>query len=373
MTPTQLAEIILATPDLTDIHFEIDRPIKLRVRGKWIDRIEAETVKPTTSMDLDRIAAEVFGSNWIASAESTGASTRCFDIRRKANLRATLARTDAGKNHSIAIRCHPPEPFPLSGFAPSFITSGALDNTRGLLLITGRTGMGKTTLLASIAEHLNQTRPIHIVAIGTPLEFSCVGEQAIVTHRHIPRDAISMAAAVHQAMLQRPDAIVVDSIADRETVDACLLAVEVGHLVVASIPSSTTIGAIQRITSFFPPDELALRCRMLAEALIGVVALNLLPSTKEAGYVTASEILANHKKQASSLIEDPSRQSQLRDFMKRSDDRTTRTMNAHLTQLVREGLISEQDALRSSVDSSDLAQRLNAAPVNQNPARIPSL
>lgn len=359
MTPTQLAEIISATPDLTDIHFELDRPIKLRVRGQWTKQIAAEEGRRVTSNDLDRIAADVFGSNWVAAAEATGASTQCFNIWGKANLRVTLARTDAGKNHSIAIHCHPSTPFPLSQLAPAFITS-ALDHARGLLLITGRTGMGKTTMLASITEHLNKTRPIHIIAIGTPLEFSFIGEQAIVTHRHVPRDASSTAAAVHQAMLQRPDVIVVDSIADRETVDACLLAVEVGHLVVASIPSSTTIGAIQRITSFFPPDELALRCRMLAETLIGVVSLNLLPTTKETGYVIASEILANHKKQALALIEDPARQSQLRDFMKRSDDRTTRTMNAHLVELVREGAVSEQDAMRSSVDGPDLAQRLSA-------------
>ena len=162
MTPTQLAEIISATPDLTDIHFELDRPIKLRVRGQWTKQIAAEEGRRVTSNDLDRIAADVFGSNWVAAAEATGASTQCFNIWGKANLRVTLARTDAGKNHSIAIHCHPSTPFPLSQLAPAFITS-ALDHARGLLLITGRTGMGKTTMLASITEHLNKTRPIHII------------------------------------------------------------------------------------------------------------------------------------------------------------------------------------------------------------------
>ena len=164
---------------------------------------------------------------------------------------------------------------------------------RGLVLVTGTTGSGKSTTLASMLDYINQREAVNIITVEDPIEYLYRDEKAIISQREIGVDTLSYANALRAALRQDPDVLLVGEIRDLETMQIALTAADTGHMVFATIHTTNATETIQRVLSMYPPhqhDEIRL---LLAEVLAGIISLRLLPTADGQGRVPAAEVLVN--------------------------------------------------------------------------------
>ena len=164
---------------------------------------------------------------------------------------------------------------------------------RGLVLVTGTTGSGKSTTLASMLDYINQTEPVNIITVEDPIEYLYRDNMAIISQREIGVDTLSYANALRAALRQDPDVLLVGEIRDLETMQIALTAADTGHMVFATIHTTNATETIQRVLSMYPPhqhDEIRI---LLSEVLAGIISLRLLPTADGKGRVPAAEVLVN--------------------------------------------------------------------------------
>jgi twitching motility protein PilT len=165
------------------------------------------------------------------------------------------------------------------------------DLPKGLVLVTGPTGSGKTTTLASLIQHINLTRKEHIITIEDPIEYVYRGANCLINQREVSRHTESFANALRAALREDPDVILVGEMRDLQTISLALTAAETGHLVFATLHTSSAAKSIDRIVDSFPADQQNQIRMMLSESLAGVIAQTLLPRSDQAGMVPAVEVL----------------------------------------------------------------------------------
>ncbi|WP_412025882.1 type IV pilus twitching motility protein PilT [Burkholderia cepacia] len=338
----------------TDLHIEQDRPIMIKTPRGWVE-------VPGGPVLIDEMAPLLasIDEQWDARL-AQGALDRPFVLTR-CRLRCHVFRTSAGRKTVISIRRLPLEPLPLDKLGlPAYIRT-MLDSTKGIVLITGPTGSGKTTTIASLLDHLNRTRSCHIVTIEQPIEYGLASNQAIISQREVPTDTSSFSSGMREVMRQRPDVIMVGEIRDSETAEAVLQAGESGHLVFATMHTSSALNTLTRLLSFFPAEQRERYAASLAGSLIGVICQCLVPSEDGSQFVLASELLFNHNQQIRSLLVDPAKMGFLADFLRRKEDNMSRSLNDHLAQLVAKDAISVRDALRAAYQRLELHEQLQSS------------
>ena len=225
------------------------------------------------------------------------------------------------------------------------------DNSRGLILVTGVTGSGKSSTLASMVDYINTNRPEHIITIEDPIEFVHKDKKAIVSQRELGEDITSFAESLKMAMRQDPDVILIGELRDLETVSAALTAAQTGHLVFATLHTIDAIQTIARIIDLYPPHQQALIRIQLADSLRAVVSQRLLPSLK-GGRIPAIEILiatAHIKKQ----IEDNKSQG-ITEALAKGAFYGMQTFNQSLVKLYKEGLVAEEEVLNAASNPDDV-------------------
>jgi len=228
---------------------------------------------------------------------------------------------------------------------------------RGYVLITGATGMGKSTTLATLIETVNTNRKAKIVTVEDPIEFVFTHDKSIITQREIGTDTQSFPDALRAALRQDPDVIMVGEMRDLETVDTSLKAAETGHLVFSSIHTSDVGSTINRLVSFFPPEEqMNVRVR-LAENLKGVVSLRLLGTKKQTGRVPAVEIMQSTRS-IQECIKDPARTSEITEYIARSRSDLMQTFDQHLLDLVHANKVGVETALAAASNPTDFRTKL---------------
>jgi twitching motility protein PilT len=226
---------------------------------------------------------------------------------------------------------------------------------RGIILVSGATGSGKSTTLASIIEKINHSRPAHIITIEDPIEFIFKDRKATINQREIGIDTATFAAALRSALRQNPDVILVGELRDRETTETALMAAETGHLVLSTLHTMDAVESLTRLLSYFPPHQHESLRLMLAQTLRYVVSQRLIPRSDKKGLVPAMEILA-----ANELVRDEIQKGDdfkvLRDTIKSSRDTyDMQTFDQSLLELVNRGIISEETALEFASNAKDLA------------------
>ena len=225
------------------------------------------------------------------------------------------------------------------------------DNGRGLVLVTGITGSGKSSTLASMVDYVNDARPEHIITIEDPIEFVHKDKKAIVTQREIGEDTGSYAESIKMAMRQDPDVILVGEMRDLETTSAAMTAAQTGHLVFGTLHTIDAIQTITRIIDLYPPHQQPLIRIQLAETLKAVISQRLLPCTK-GGRVPAVEILivtAHVRK----LIEE-NKSSEIMQACAKGQFYGMQTFNQSLVKLFKDGLVSEADILDAATSADDV-------------------
>ena len=225
---------------------------------------------------------------------------------------------------------------------------------RGLVLVTGATGSGKSTTLASIVEKINLSRHSHILTIEDPIEFIFKEKKATISQREIGVDTLSFADALRSALRQNPDIILVGELRDKETTETALMAAETGHLVLSTLHTMDAVETVTRLLTYFPPHQHASVRSLLAQTLRYVISQRLIPKKDEKGQVPALEILINNEavREHISQGEDA---SVLRDFIRNGHQNYgMQSFDQSLFDLFERGIISRKTALEYASNPKDL-------------------
>ncbi|MEE9537861.1 MAG: type IV pilus twitching motility protein PilT [candidate division NC10 bacterium] len=230
--------------------------------------------------------------------------------------------------------------------------------TRGLLLVTGTTGSGKTTCLASMVEHMNTHRTAHIITIEDPIEYLIRDKECLVSQREVGTDTDSFAEALRSALRQDPDVILVGEMRDYETVSTALLASETGHLVLSTLHTVDAAETINRIISVFPPYQQRQIRLQLASLLRGIVSLRLIPRADGRGRVPAAEVLVVTHTIRECII-DSDKTRKIPDFIAAGHSQYgMQTFDQSLMTLYRRSLVSYEEALLWASNPDDFALRV---------------
>ena len=236
---------------------------------------------------------------------------------------------------------------------------------RGLVLITGVAGSGKTTCLAAMVEHINQTQAKHIITIEDPVEFVYTDKGCVIEQREVGFDTEDFRVALKACVRQSPDVILIGEMRDRETVEAAINAAETGHLVLSTLHTVNAVQTVERILGFFPPHLHALIRLQLSLVLQGALSLRLLKRRDRPGRIPACELLMSTPTVRELLEQGKTRQ--LATALREGDYYGTMTFAQSLAALAKAGIISEEDALAAADNRDELRLELKGFMRDKHP------
>jgi twitching motility protein PilT len=239
---------------------------------------------------------------------------------------------------------------------PDVVTRLA-EEMRGLVLVTGPTGSGKTTTLAAMVDHINHTRSCHVVTIEDPVEYLHADDLADIDQREVGFDTDTFGSAMRVVLRQDPDVILVGEMRDAETVKAALAASETGHFVMSTLHTTDAQETINRVIDFFPPHEQKQVRLSLAGALRGIVCQRLVPRADGYGRCVAMEICINTGRVADA-VSDPDKTSTIGQLISEGGFYGMQTFDQHLVALIRDGVITLEAAMHASTSPHDLTVEL---------------
>jgi twitching motility protein PilT len=230
---------------------------------------------------------------------------------------------------------------------------------RGLVLVTGPTGSGKSTTLAALIDLVNRTRADHIVTVEDPIEFMHENKKSLVNQREVGSDTHSFANALKHVLRQDPDVILIGELRDLETISVALTAAETGHLVFATLHTQSAGQTIDRVIDVFPPHQQGQVRAQLAATLQGVVCQTLIPRATGGGRVVATEILVANPAIANLIRE--GKTFQIPSAMQAGRSIGMHTLDQHLADLVDHGVITHKAAMEKAQDVESLKQLIHRA------------
>ncbi len=234
------------------------------------------------------------------------------------------------------------------------------DEQRGIILVTGTTGCGKSTTLAAIIEHINSTAFKHIVTIEDPIEFLHRDDKAAIDQREVGTDTESFATALRRVLRQDPDVIMIGELRDEQTIRTAMSAAETGHLVLTTVHTLDAAETINRILDFFPPADQQHARSMLAGTLRAIVSQRLVPRVGGAGRIAIAEVLTMTGR-VHDMILNPERTVDLADVIAEGDYYGMQSFDQALVKALRAGQVSMKDALRFASRPHDLELLVAAA------------
>ncbi len=236
---------------------------------------------------------------------------------------------------------------------PTGVVTELAAQPRGLVLVTGPTGSGKSTTLAAMVDHINRRYPSNVVTIEDPIEFLHKNQRSLVVQREIGLDTTDFVDALKYAMRQDPDVIMVGEMRDRATVEAALTAAQTGHLVLSTLHTLDAIRTVNRIIDFFPPHERLQVRILLAESLLGILSQRLLPRADGPGRQLALEVLINSPL-IRDYIKDETKTLLIKDALIQDNLRGMHTFDQNLVELYLEGTITLEDAVYTATSPHEL-------------------
>jgi len=240
---------------------------------------------------------------------------------------------------------------------PSVLTTVAAAE-RGMILVTGVTGSGKSSTMAAIINHINQTQNKHIVTLENPIEFLHRDISCSVTQREIGVDTDDFRMGLRAALRQDPDVVLIGEMRDAETIDTAMKAAERGHLVVSTLHTPDAVTTVSRIVAMFPPEEQEIARVRLSEALQAVVSQRLLPRADGRGRVAALEVMICTGA-ARDMIKDANRVGELHNYIRDAREQYgMQTFDQHLMDLVAEGVVASETALAAASNPADFELQL---------------
>jgi twitching motility protein PilT len=338
----------------SDLILKVGSPPLVRIDGV-LTRLEGEEpLKPEETAELAQAIMPLGG--WLAFQDTTEADL-AYSLKGVARFRANVFRQRGSVSLVLRlVRVGSPS-FEELGLPP--VVQTLAEESRGLVLVTGPTGSGKTTTLAAMIDYINSTRPVHIVTIEDPIEVLHPDKKGAVNQREIGVDTESFAAAMRSAMRQNPDVIFIGEMRDVETVQAALAAAETGHLVLSTLHTIDAAETVNRIVDFFPPFQQQQVRVTLAGALKGILCQRLVPRSG-GGRIAALEVLISTGRVAERIL-DPARTAEILEVVREGSFYGMQTFDQALLALVRQELVDVADALETASDRHDFELALKKA------------
>ncbi len=350
MILSKLLSIIHERPNVSDIHISADEPLYMRSPGGY----DAFDDEPVAQDELEEFIASnaIGGQNWRTELMAQkGKLDGAVDLT-SSRVRYSIYETDGISHHiNIVMRIIRNLIIPLESLGSNQnVLKELVLRGKGLIIITGPTGSGKTTTLSSIIDRINAERSCHIMTIEDPIEHVHRKKKALISQREIGTNVDSFASGLEGAMRQRPDVIAVGELLDRETVETLFRAADSGHMVLATTHGRSAKDVINRLLGFFSTDERVQRRQVLASCLTCITSQVLVPSVSRDEWVLASELLVNTAGVRSIIAS--GNLAQLPAAMQQGRAEGMNLLSADLARLVRENRINPQQARMAAYDES---------------------
>lgn len=348
---------LVVNENASDLHITVGAPPVLRIHGT-LQPLDADLLKPE---DTERLMKSITSEDHLQKVRENGGTDFGFGFGELARFRVSVFKQKG--NIGMALRLIPSRLMTLEEIGLPMQIKDLLFKPRGLILVTGPTGSGKTTTLASMLNIINEERDCHIITVEDPIEYYHNHKRSVVTQREIGVDVTNFKEALRRALRQDPDVILVGEMRDLETMEAAITAAETGHLVFATLHTTGAARTVDRIVDAFPTDQQEQIRTQLASSIVAVISQLLMIRSDRPGRAAAFEI----------MIATPSIRALIRDnktFRITSDIQTgarwgMMTLDSHLLALHEKGQISYEDLITKAQDPDALVQKMEQSGIRK--------
>ena len=347
----QLLEAMLEN-GASDLHIRVGRSPSLRVNGELV-AVEGPAL---TAAETEALVLGAVPPARRAALDADGGCDFAFAFRDRTRLRANAFRGQGG--YGMVLRLLPSAMFTLEQLRLPLVVKDMLKRARGLILVTGPTGSGKSTTLASLINWINENQQGHIITIEDPIEYTHAHKQCLITQREVGEDLPSFAEGVRSALRQDPDVILIGEMRDLETIEAAVSAAETGHLVFGTLHTTGAARTVDRILDAFPAgarDQIRVQ---LSSSIVAVISQCLL-RTVDDKRVAAYEIMIRTDGIAAKIRENKT--FQITSDIETGAGRGMRTLDSDLLALFNQGKVDEEEVMNYCQDSEMMRARLNPA------------
>ena len=340
---------LVVDQNASDLHCQVGQPPTLRISGSMVP-IEGPNLTP---QDTEHLMLSITPDSHQQHVKLHGGTDFGFAFINKARFRVSIMKTKG--NYGIVLRQIPNKMYGLRELGLPDKVRELLYRPRGLVLVTGPTGSGKSTTLASMVNYINENREGHIITVEDPIEYYHTHKRCIVTQREVGADVDTFAEAIKRALRQDPDIILVGEMRDLETIEAAITAAETGHLVFGTLHTNSAAKTVDRIVDAFPANMKEMIRTQLASSLVAVIS-QVLCKKIGGGRIAGYEIMVNTTSIAAMIRENKT-------FRITSDIQTGGnlgmiTMDAHLLSLVNRQLVTPDEALEKAQDQIGMREKL---------------
>jgi twitching motility protein PilT len=335
----------------SDLHVRAGGPPYLRIDGELVP-IDVPALAPP---EVERMAFDLMTETQVRAFKQTNEADFAYTLPGVARFRVNAFRQRGAAG--IAIRRVLPgsSSFESLGLPP--VVRTLCEEHRGLILVTGMTGSGKTTTTAAMINYINTVRRCHIVTIEDPIEVLHPDRLSIVDQREVGIDTADFAIALRHVARQDPDVIFIGEMRDPETVKAALAAAETGHLVISTLHTLDATETVNRIIDFYPPHQQMQARLTLGGTLKGIISQRLIMRADGSGRVPAVEVLVSNGR-VFDMITNPEQTHLIEDVIREGDFYGMQTFDQHLVQLVRSGVVGVDDASEAATSPHDFTIEL---------------
>jgi twitching motility protein PilT len=337
----------------SDVHLKLGRPPVVRRDGALV---EVEDWPQVTSAELDDVLAAIARPDQLESFRASGDLDVAYQVEGLPRFRVNAFRHREQTGFAFRVI-----PALIPSFEQLHLPRGVerlASEPRGLILVTGATGSGKTTTLAAMVDRINRERRDHIVTIEDPIEILHDDKGCVVSQREVGLDTASFGEALRRALRQDPDVILIGELRDAETAQIALQAAESGHLVLSTLHTVDAAESVGRMIEFFPPEKQQVIRSILAGVLRGVVSQRLIPRL-EGGRIAAVEVMVTNARIAE-LIRD-GRPDEITDAVAEGEYFDMQTFSQALIRLVLDGLVDREVAANAATNRHDFLVSLERA------------
>ncbi|MCL2182922.1 MAG: PilT/PilU family type 4a pilus ATPase [Chitinispirillia bacterium] len=343
----------LVADGVSDVHFKVGKPPMVRFNGSLKHLKDAEMLMPDDTLNLAKhfLSQQVFDR-----FNKTNEADTSYSIADVGRFRVNAFRQRGSISLILRVIPNKIPSFNELGLPP--VVEKLIDTPRGLILVTGVTGSGKSSTLAAIVDAINERYPVHIITIEDPIEFLHRDKRGSINQREIGIDTNDFSTAFISSLRQDPDVIMVGELRDTVTMETALRAAETGHLVLSTLHTSDAKETINRIIDFFPPHQQKQIRIQLAMNLSAVISQRLISRMDGRGRVLACEIMVVNAAIRDHILE-PAKIGEIRiNMAKGREQYGSQTFDQALIDLLRQGVISEKEALMNATSPNDLKLQL---------------
>lgn len=332
-----------------DLHLKVGRVPMVRLpNGELYEMENAELV---TAQILDELIQQILSGDHYAAFKNKDEVDTSYAVMGVGRFRVNVFWDTEGP--AVAFRTIPMEIPSIESLGLPSILKDFTKKSKGLFVVTGPTGSGKSTTLAAMVNEINRSRRVHIITIEDPIEFVHSSKLALITQREVGTHTHSFPNAIRAALREDPNVILVGEMRDLETISAAITLAETGHLVLATLHTQDAPQTIDRMIDIFPPNQQDQIRAQLSSSLIGVMAQRLIPRADNNGRVLAIEILVRNDAITNCIKEGNTQQIYSMMQIGKADGMVT--LDSSLAELYKQGFISEQDMLLRAHDPELIA------------------